>query len=111
MQRDPIERGSFHHELVGGELVLENAMAKNSAGGRSDPSRNLTQRTSHRFHRTPLRALRAADDQERSSQTGWAAVFCPFSYSAVFTSVVAPQGGGLATASKLRSAGGVRSER
>ena len=63
MQRNPVELGAFYHELIGGKPVLENAMAKNSAGGRGDPARNLTQRASHRFHRTALRAFRSRDDQ------------------------------------------------
>ena len=93
MQRNPVEFGSFHHELIGGEPVPKNAMAKNRAGGRGDPAGNLTQRTSHRFHRTALRALRAGHDQQHFSQARWPAVFCPFPHSAVLTAVVVEEGG------------------
>ena len=82
----------FITSLLAANSVLKNAMAKNRAGGRGDPAGNLTQRTSHRFHRTALRALRAGDDQQHFSQARWPAVFCPFPHSAVFTAVVAAQG-------------------
>ena len=92
MQRDPVELGAFYHELIGGELVLKNTVAKNRAGGRGHPPRNLTQRTAHRFHRTPVRPLRAGDDPQHFSQARWPAVFCPFPRSTVFTAVVAAWG-------------------
>src|SRR5207245_1093541 len=91
MQRNPIELGAFHHELIGGAPVLKKAVAKDRVGGRGHPARNLAQWTSHCFHRTSLRPLRRRDEAEGASGGGGGAVFCPFPDSPLFTIVVAAQ--------------------